>query len=657
MDVDRAEPALPPEPRGVRLSLQARLLVPVLLALIPAYLLLVANAIEEREASAQRARWRSFGVLSSTVAEMDRVVDSTSQLLQTLSEVPEVRRLDGQALKSLLADLVASRPGYSVEVTDASGRVVARAGPTEGTGPGQAPRTRPQMALEADGLLRASWPIRDGRSEVVGTVWAAASLAWVNRRAMASDLPEGSDLSLLDRRGVVIVHHPDPRQWVGRALPPDMLKPSEGQVRRGVEREGLDGVPRIYRATALRQVGGSPLGTLSVGIPVDAGQAEAEAALARNLALLTLVAVVSLAVAWLGGEWLLLRRLRVLSQTVRRLAHLDLTARTGLGHHHDEVGELAWSFDVMAERLERSRKREVSLLESAGEAICGVDETGRIVFANRAAEELLGLPARELPGRSLPGFLGRDGEAGAALSRTLRDRTRETAEEAELVRADGDAVPVEYTSAPMEEGAVVVLRDVTDRVRSRVEVEAAHRRVLHAAQEKKAFYREVLRSVTGGRFHLVDREAIPTEGAEVLDRALEADGYAVVRDELRAQAGAMGLTEEQTADLLVVFGEAASNAIKHGVEGRCQVFVAQDRVRVRVSDRGPGILLERLPATLFESGYSTRVSLGMGFTLMLQMADAVWLATSPGGTVLQVEKAVRPVLAEEELLQELMARF
>ena len=80
-------------------------------------------------------------------------------------------------------------------------------------------------------------------------------------------------------------------------------------------------------------------------------------------------------------------------------------------------------------------------------------------------------------------------------------------------------------------------------------------------------------------------------------------------------------------------------------------------MQVRVSDRGPGIRAEELPATLFESGFSTKVSLGMGYTLMLQLADAIWLATGPEGTVLQVEMVAQPVAPEDQLLEALMARF
>ncbi|GEM_PF-1563525 len=498
----------------------------------------------------------------------------------------------------------------------------------------------------------------------MGAILLTESLDWIHRRASNSDLPEGSTLNLLDLAGRPVLRHPHAPVQEFRPLPQDILNPNEDRTRRTFERVDPDGVSRLHRVALLRQPDGAPLGFLTVGIPTEASEAKAEEALARNLLVLSLVALVSLATAWILGESLLLRRLRVLSRTIHRLARLDLTARTGLGQPRDEIGRLAWSFDLMAERLERSRRREVNLLESAGEGICGLDPAGSIVFTNHAAEALLGLPAAELPGLPLRGFFSPqcEAQAEAALTRTLRERTRQTVEEIWLRGADGEEFPVDFTSAPMEDppgvhGAVVVLRDVTERTKARSQALDAHLRLLQAVDEKKAFYREVLNTVSHERFHLVDAEKIPTTGTEVLDGPLDSLNYARIRAELPRLAHQIGLTEHQAPDLVVVFGEAASNAIKHDVDGHCQVFTTPEGLVMRVSDRGPGIRTEQFPATLFESGFSTKVSLGMGFTLMLQLADTIWLATGPEGTVLQAELTVQPKVPDQKTLERLLARF
>jgi anti-sigma regulatory factor (Ser/Thr protein kinase) len=72
------------------------------------------------------------------------------------------------------------------------------------------------------------------------------------------------------------------------------------------------------------------------------------------------------------------------------------------------------------------------------------------------------------------------------------------------------------------------------------------------------------------------------------------------------------------------------------------LYTAPERIVARVYDHGPGIRPEQIPATLLLPGYSTTVSLGMGFTIMLQLMDTVWLATGPEGTTVQMERAVHP---------------
>lgn len=69
----------------------------------------------------------------------------------------------------------------------------------------------------------------------------------------------------------------------------------------------------------------------------------------------------ALGAAWFGGEWFVLRELRVLSRAAQQLANGDLSTRTDLGQMAGQWGRLALSFDSMAESLEqRAREREES---------------------------------------------------------------------------------------------------------------------------------------------------------------------------------------------------------------------------------------------------------------------------------------------------------
>jgi anti-sigma regulatory factor (Ser/Thr protein kinase) len=158
--------------------------------------------------------------------------------------------------------------------------------------------------------------------------------------------------------------------------------------------------------------------------------------------------------------------------------------------------------------------------------------------------------------------------------------------------------------------------------------------------------------VTHGKLHLVDAAEIPEEGRPLLEVSLEdRAGYATLQKAIPQIGAEAGMRPEDASDLLLAVGEAATNAIKHATGGRCAVFQASDRLIGRVWDQGTGIRPQNLAATIFMPGFSTKISLGMGYTLMLKLVERVWLATGPEGTVVQLEKCLQPAeLADPTLL-------
>ncbi len=182
------------------------------------------------------------------------------------------------------------------------------------------------------------------------------------------------------------------------------------------------------------------------------------------------------------------------------------------------------------------------------------------------------------------------------------------------------------------------LQEAQNRRRQR----EAELELLQAETGKKEFCRRVLRALSGGKFQLIDEEELAHDGREVLTQPLvDGAGLAALRRTLRELGREVGLVPESVDDLVLAVGEAASNAVKHGHEASCEVRLHEDRISVRIWDRGGGIRPEDLPAVL-EAGYSSKISLGMGYTIMLKLADVVQLATSAAGTVVNVEMWIKP---------------
>jgi len=73
------------------------------------------------------------------------------------------------------------------------------------------------------------------------------------------------------------------------------------------------------------------------------------------------VGLLALGAAWFGGEHFIMRQVRALSATARKIADGDLSARTGLKATVNELGQLTQLFDKMADSLQK----QVTSLETA----------------------------------------------------------------------------------------------------------------------------------------------------------------------------------------------------------------------------------------------------------------------------------------------------
>ena len=177
-----------------------------------------------------------------------------------------------------------------------------------------------------------------------------------------------------------------------------------------------------------------------------------------------------------------------------------------------------------------------------------------------------------------------------------------------------------------------------------------------ARKQRRVFNRDVLLAVTGGKLRLVEcgGRAAPDLAAQTplaVQTLREPQDATTLRHALAKIGETAGLNPERIGDLCTATTEAATNAIKYGNGGQATVWADGEAVTVQIEDHGTGIAPAHLARATLEQGFSTRVSLGMGFHLMLQSTDALALCTDAQGTIilLQVSKKPRPS-AEDAVL-------
>jgi PAS domain S-box-containing protein len=361
-------------------SVRTGLLALVLLAGLPGLALTLYTGVDQRKAATLITQTETLQLVQASVAEEQRLIYQMQELLVGLAGRREVRQASPTCHK-VLADLLRGVPQYAnVGVADQHGntrcsgaRLQARA-PIADAGYFQHALRTGRFALgdyQVDRLtgtpvVSGGYPLTDATGEVRGVVFAALRVDWLVQQAGPARLPAGSGLTVIDASGRILVRYPDTSGGPG-GLPP------EGSVARAVvggrgagtaELVGTDGVRRLFAFAPLsRATGGTPYPYVSISIPTAVAYARVNRLLISNLAGGALVALMALVAAWWGGELVLLRRLRALVGTARRLGAGDLGARTGAEYRAGELGQLAQTFDEMAGALQ-ARDAEIRTLNA-----------------------------------------------------------------------------------------------------------------------------------------------------------------------------------------------------------------------------------------------------------------------------------------------------
>lgn len=215
-------------------------------------------------------------------------------------------------------------------------------------------------------------------------------------------------------------------------------------------------------------------------------------------------------------------------------------------------------------------------------------------------------------------------------------------------RKDGSLIECEvslvYYRFHGEDLIQAIVRDITDRKHA----EENRRRLEREMDvQKRSFYRETILSVTGGKLNIGEQADVEPYITRAV-ASVDVNGYSEVGAARRAVARFVvehGLTGDRQNSFVVGVGEAITNAVKHGEKGKVYFGADEESVWVVVSDKGVGIESLILPRAVLLRGVSTKPSLGLGYSIMLEVCDRIFLHTGDQGTTVVLIKE----LAEQDV--------
>lgn len=266
---------------------------------------------------------------------------------------------------------------------------------------------------------------------------------------------------------------------------------------------------------------------------------------------------------------------------------------------------------------------------------------GQFLRSNEAAARQLGHSEGELQSMSPQDIVEapRRPEALKHMERLWRDGR--AIFETVYVTRDGSGIPVEVSAQAVRIGGkligVSIARDLTERRRQEEERRTAD---LRAEREKHRFYRETLLAVTNGKFCLGEHDEVDEwlPRADLRVEVPDPEGLHRARHEARRFCINAGMTTERADEFELAVGEALGNAVKHAGGGTLCASVEGESVKIAIEDRGPGIDTFTIPKMALLAGFTTKASMGLGYTMMLNASDAVKLATGSWGTTVVLEK-------------------
>lgn len=350
-------------------GLRIRLTILVVITLLPAFALTLYSANRGRTEALQEAERHGLALAHQAANQEKRAVDNAKTGLRILTATATVRAAKYPCRTSTFRDTAKLHGIAALGVANIAGQVQCSITAVSDKTTGEPRLRHSQKRVASNRLLALGYrraraprnaalivlqPIAEPGDQVKRMLFARVRVDWLKAIAANSHLPRGSLFSVIDSHGRVFTRYFNGQNR--RSAPVEHATEAKrllagddtwvGTVHSGtndwlVTDIALGHDPALQGLRAI------------VAIPATVAYAAVNSTLHRDLTVLSAVGLISLLLAWLLGERLVLRPVQNLAAAAHRIASGDTKVRARVSSGPDEIRNLGRAFDYMASSLER----------------------------------------------------------------------------------------------------------------------------------------------------------------------------------------------------------------------------------------------------------------------------------------------------------------
>ncbi|MDD2850707.1 MAG: PAS domain S-box protein [Desulfuromonadaceae bacterium] len=386
----------------------------VIIVGLPAIGIIVYAGLQQRNEALNVAKADTQKLADRITYEQQSKVAVARQLMASLSQMPEVARKDAAKVDTLLKEIHHLNPDFTnIFIADRSGMVWASAVTvkppfivsdrryfknTLATGQLSSGEYIVARAVNRPSFT-LGYPIRNTRGDINGVVCIGFLLEKYTKLLERSHLPKNASFVLRDYKGTVLFRAVEPEKYIGRQTDSAQFKEiQEGPDESTVIGKSISvGDERIITTRKLRLEGEvSPYMSIRAGIPVESALSDANTHLLRSLLLFGGVLGLAFVFSGIIGERSILVPFELLKDATRNLANGKYQVKAVDLVKGGELGTLAKSFDVMAEKLVRREQALASserflntIIDTEPECIKMLDIDCNLLMMNRAGLDMI----------------------------------------------------------------------------------------------------------------------------------------------------------------------------------------------------------------------------------------------------------------------------